>query len=230
MVREQTGIAILKTVSGFANHAVAFSAVLGRKCAGDGALNRGGQSASARVKWKRLLGIVINSLSRTVLKDRAIQFEWTKARAEAASRAALKAAVGRSWLLLGGGVMILALGGLDYQQSGASHSLVAALMGLMMIVVFIFRGLARRRWLRDFLRAWGESEVRLTLGEESLQIEQGDDRAVLRWEQLTRIRRVDEFLMLYSRSILCAMIPEDVFEPDQLRYLTAAVGGRGVGN
>ncbi|MBG89723.1 MAG: hypothetical protein CMO80_22880 [Verrucomicrobiales bacterium] len=152
--------------------------------------------------------------------EHKVNFVWTEQLCIAAHKASVKATLGRMWLVLLGGLMFTAIGIFEFQSVGKERSLY---MGLFLIAVYTFRTLSDRRNLRDWFRLLGESGIRVSFDRQSFVILERENRFAVEWAQLTRTRRVDGFLLLFSRSVLFATLPEKFFTPDQIAFMEESV-------
>jgi len=155
--------------------------------------------------------------------NKTIAYNWTPEIGRLASHACVKATVGRLWFFLMAGLIFVPIGLLDYFRTNGTTSLAAAFFGLYCVVLYAYRKASIRRQVRDTARIVGNSKIELTLADDALVFNTDDAHITIRWNQITRIRRISGFMILFSGKLLRAAIPEQFMSEEQINFIEASV-------
>jgi hypothetical protein len=157
--------------------------------------------------------------------DNTLKINWTPELTRAALKVETTVAVGRLWLVLVGGLVIAPIGLIYYLKTGQPNAFAAAFAGFFFLAVYLWARFTDQRRLRDHAKIAMDPHVTVSLHDDSIKFSGDDFTEIVRWSQVSRLRDVGGFLVLFSGNIIRAMLPVGQISHEQRQFIESSING-----
>jgi hypothetical protein len=157
--------------------------------------------------------------------DNTLTITWTPELTRAALKVETTVTIGRVWLVLMGGLLIAPIGLIYYLQTAHPNAFAATFAGFFFLSLYFWTRFTDRRRLRDHTQIAMDPHVTVSLHDDSIRFSGDDFTETVRWSQISEIRDVGGFLVLFSGKIIRAMLPGGQISHEQRQLIECSIGG-----
>ena len=149
-----------------------------------------------------------------------VTYQWMEELAKSALDAYYKTISGRPWLFVLLGALFFIEGLIQCcLYDGCAYSSIFFILGLILLLRPIRLHFHKRKISRDAGKLITKPTVTLNITDTGLTISTFESTRTIQWDTVTRIKKVDSFLLIFARSILLASLPCEAFDADQINYI-----------
>jgi hypothetical protein len=155
-----------------------------------------------------------------------VTYEWTKELAAGSLRAVHKVYIGRTGFMIAGGLISFVIGMCNYFFLDKSIGIVLCVIGFVLSISPLRTYYLSRRLAKDAARLIDNPKITLTITDESITISSNNSSRTIEWNRMTKLREVDEFLLLFTGKLLTISIPGESLSNEQLEFICAKMNKR----
>jgi hypothetical protein len=156
--------------------------------------------------------------------NETITYQWSEKMCKASLSAYYKHKVGRSWILVLGGIVILSVGlFVGYQDQDYSGPLILIIPGVILLARPIIIYFGKRRVYKDAKKLVKDPAVTVTLSDECISVSTSDSSRTIDWKSISEAREVDSFILLFCGKLLVASWPCEAFTQQQIDFIKSKI-------
>ena len=152
--------------------------------------------------------------------NETVTYQWSEKLAKSALDAYYKTISGRPWLFALLGAFLFIGGLIQCSLCGEyTYSSIFIILGLILLLRPIRLHFYKRKISKDAGKLITKPTVTVNITDTGLTISSSESTRTIQWDTVTKIKKVDSFLLIFSRSILLASLPCKAFDANQINYI-----------
>lgn len=156
--------------------------------------------------------------------NETIEYQWSEQLSKSAMGAYYKSKFGRPWLMFLGGIVFCSVGPfIGHRDQDYSGPAVFILLGVMFLARTIKLHFDKIRVSKDAGKLLSDPTVTVNLTDDSMTISSSGFNRTLHWANLTELKEVDSFLLLFCGKVLAASLPSKPFSQEQIAFLLSEI-------